>query len=145
MKMKKKLIFFHIIRCFGFIGPFICILFYLYKNFGIIGLKDKYFRNSGNISNFSSYGGRIFPNIRYTVNELLKFFEINDNYKTILKRWWLKYNKKPLNLDKPLTFNQKIQWLKLYDSTPYKTLLADKYKVRDYIKKNWERIFNSFI
>jgi hypothetical protein len=33
-----------------------------------------------------------------------------------------------------LTFNEKIQWLKLYDSTPIKTLLADKYKVRDYIK-----------
>ena len=43
--------------------------------------------------------------------------------------------KKPLNLDNPLTFNEKIQWLKLYDSTPIKTLLADKYKVRSYIKK----------
>jgi hypothetical protein len=61
--------------------------------------------------------------------------EINDNYKTFLKRWWFKRNNKTLNLDKPLTFNEKIQWLKLYDSTPYKTLLADKYKVRDYITK----------
>ena len=61
--------------------------------------------------------------------------EINENYKKILKRWWFKRNKKPLNLDKPLTFNEKIQWLKLYDSTPHKTLLADKYKVRDYITK----------
>ena len=128
--MKRKLIILHIIRFFGFIGPFICIIFYLYRNFGIIGLKDKYFINSENIPYINK--------IKRKKNELIelpKILEINENYKKILKRWWFKRNKKPLNLDKPLTFNEKIQWLKLYDSTPHKTLLADKYKVRDYITK----------
>ena len=125
--MKRKLIFLHIIRFFGFIGPFICIIFYLYRNFGIIGLKDKYFVGSENIPYINK--------IKRKNNELTKILEINDNYKTFLKRWWFKRNNKTLNLDKPLTFNEKIQWLKLYDSTPYKTLLADKYKVRDYITK----------
>ena len=41
---------------------------------------------------------------------------------------------KPLNLDNPVTFNEKIQWLKLYNSIPIKTRLADKYLVREYVK-----------
>lgn len=54
--------------------------------------------------------------------------------------FWLKMfyqieMKKKLNLEKPQTLNEKIQWLKLYDSTPEKTLLADKYLVREWVKK----------
>ena len=40
-----------------------------------------------------------------------------------------------LNLDDPQTFNEKIQWLKLYDATPLKTRLSDKYLVRDWVKE----------
>ena len=40
-----------------------------------------------------------------------------------------------LDLENPKTFNEKIQWLKLYDSTPLKTRLADKYLVRDWVKE----------
>lgn len=39
-----------------------------------------------------------------------------------------------LNLDNPKTFNEKLQWLKLYDHNPLMTICADKYKVRDYVK-----------
>lgn len=39
----------------------------------------------------------------------------------------------PLNLDNPQTFNEKLQWLKLYDRRPEYTMMVDKYKVRDYI------------
>lgn len=41
---------------------------------------------------------------------------------------------KNLNLKHPKTFNEKIQWLKLYDSTPLKTKLTDKVLVRDWVK-----------
>ena len=44
------------------------------------------------------------------------------------------YKKKSLNIDNPKT-NEKIKWLKLYDSTPKKTYLTDKYLVRRWIKK----------
>lgn len=40
-----------------------------------------------------------------------------------------------LNLSKPKTFNEKLQWLKLYDRNPLYTQLVDKYKVRDYVTK----------
>ena len=35
----------------------------------------------------------------------------------------------------PKSFNEKIQWLKLYDRKPEYTIFVDKYKVRDYILK----------
>lgn len=40
-----------------------------------------------------------------------------------------------LDLNNPYTFNEKIQWMKLYDTTPLKTRLADKYLVREWIKE----------
>jgi hypothetical protein len=41
--------------------------------------------------------------------------------------------KKKLNLKQPITFNEKLQWLKLYDRRPTYGLLVDKYDVRQYI------------
>ncbi|WP_157143923.1 ATP-grasp fold amidoligase family protein [Brachyspira pilosicoli] len=40
-----------------------------------------------------------------------------------------------LNLDNPQTFNEKIQWLKLYNHDPLITKCADKYLAREYIKE----------
>lgn len=42
---------------------------------------------------------------------------------------------KKLDLDDPLTFNEKLQWLKLYNRKPEYTIMADKYLVRDYVAK----------
>lgn len=42
--------------------------------------------------------------------------------------------KKKLKLDNPETFNEKLQWLKLYNRKSSYTLMVDKYLVRDYIK-----------
>ena len=39
----------------------------------------------------------------------------------------------PLHLDAPQTFNEKLQWLKLYDRRPEYTMMVDKYRVREYI------------
>ena len=42
---------------------------------------------------------------------------------------------KKLNLDNPKSFNEKLQWLKLYDRRPEYTTYVDKYAVREYIAK----------
>ena len=39
-----------------------------------------------------------------------------------------------LNLNNPLTFNEKIQWLKLYYKNPLITKCSDKVSVREYVK-----------
>jgi len=40
---------------------------------------------------------------------------------------------KKLDLKDPQTFNEKLQWLKLYDRRPEYTMMVDKYLVRNYI------------
>lgn len=42
---------------------------------------------------------------------------------------------KKLNLDNPVTYNEKLQWLKLYNRDPKYTQLVDKYAVREYVKE----------
>ncbi|WP_428074354.1 glycosyltransferase [Candidatus Avelusimicrobium aviculae] len=81
-----------------------------------------------------------FNDDKYTL-EWKKYCKLN--YKREQKRndakqlqsWFLNMTGRYLNLDHPRTFNEKIQWLKLYDSTPLKTRLADKYLVREWIKE----------
>lgn len=41
---------------------------------------------------------------------------------------------KKLNLAVPKTFNEKLNWLKLYDRNPIHTMMVDKYTVREYVK-----------
>ena len=49
----------------------------------------------------------------------------SDRYAGELKDWFKLWSGKPLDLENPQTFNEKVQWLKLYDSTPIKTRLTD--------------------
>ena len=48
----------------------------------------------------------------------------------------------PLNLDNPQTFNEKLQWMKLYDHQDLYTTLVDKYAVKEYVS---ERIGKEYI
>ncbi len=50
-----------------------------------------------------------------------------------LKRKYEAVFHKTLNLDNPQTFNEKLQWLKLYDRRPEYTVMVDKYAVKDYV------------
>ena len=58
-----------------------------------------------------------------------------DVCKEKLCEWYKQRTKKDLNLDTPKTYNEKLQWLKLYDSRPIKTNLSDKFLVRKRIAK----------
>ncbi len=55
--------------------------------------------------------------------------------KVYLKIQYKNFMGKSLNLSDPKTFNEKIQWLKIYDRNPLYTQLADKYAVRKYIER----------
>ncbi len=56
-----------------------------------------------------------------------------EDYPRLLKDQFKIVTGEDLNLNNPQSFNEKIQWLKLNDSTPLKTRLADKYRVREWI------------
>ncbi len=47
--------------------------------------------------------------------------------------FWMKQGYR-LNLKNPKTFNEKIQWIKLYDKNPLMPKCVDKYTVREYVK-----------
>jgi len=49
-------------------------------------------------------------------------------------RYFNIFNKK-IDFKNPKTFNEKLQWLKLYNHNPQYTQLVDKFEVREYIKK----------
>jgi len=40
-----------------------------------------------------------------------------------------------LNIDSPKSFNEKLQWLKLYDRRPEYTMMVDKYEVRKFVAR----------
>ena len=82
----------------------------------IIGLKY-YLKNPSKIFDFFASRG------------LLRF--LSD--KTFLKRKYKNVFKKKLDLKNPKTFNEKLQWLKLYDRKPEYTMMVDKYEVKKYI------------
>lgn len=123
-------------------------------------LKNKYVDNDNILVQIAVYkkigGGTIFNQLKdlgfnniIEFNEDLFFIEFEkykrdydfyenlplDKYEEELSRWYEIVTKEKLDLSNPRTFNEKMQWLKLYDSTPLKTRLADKYLVRDWIKE----------
>ena len=92
--------------------------------------------------------------IKYEANLIRRKLKIIDEqpYEDILKNqdYWHKHPEKikkgiielygaktgkELNFDNPRTFNEKINWMKLYDNMSIKTYLADKYLVRDWVKE----------
>jgi len=69
---------------------------------------------------------RIYYGINYRMFEFYPEF--------IIKRRFKRAVGYDLNLDNPQTFNEKLQWLKLYWRDTRVTQLVDKYQVRDYVR-----------
>lgn len=61
--------------------------------------------------------------------------EKNIPHDVFLKRKYFENTGKILNLQSPTTYNEKLQWQKLYDHNPLYTMLVDKYAVREFVEK----------
>ena len=74
-------------------------------------------------------------NVLYKINpkaEIGLMFRIKQGY-------WMDFNN-------PETFNEKLQWIKLYDRNPLMTKCSDKYAVREYVsEKGFGNLLNSLI
>ena len=55
-------------------------------------------------------------------------------YSKELETWYNKRMGETMDINNPRTFNQKMQWLKLYDSTILKSHLTDKWLAKEYVK-----------
>lgn len=71
-------------------------------------------------------------NYRFYVNNTLGLCKKVDD-ETVIKRIYKVFFKYDLPLNNPQTFNEKLQWLKLYDKNPLYTTLVDKYEVKKYV------------
>jgi hypothetical protein len=80
---------------------------------GIHYLTDEGYRFSFNRSHFNMY--RDMP---------------DDEFLKRMFRYKMGYD---LNLENPRTFNEKLQWLKLYDRNPLYTTMVDKYEAKKYV------------
>lgn len=81
------------------------------ENFRLLFSQPKKFLNS-----LLTKCGRLIPSDRLFIQ--LKW-KVNMNY--------------PLNLDDPQTFNEKLNWLKLYDRRPVYSIMANKFKVKQFV------------
>lgn len=71
---------------------------------------------------------------RFNVNRKLGFYnKMSDE--EFLKKAFKVYIGDKLNLETPQTFNEKLQWLKLYNRKPEYTVMVDKYLAKDYVAK----------
>ena len=75
---------------------------------------------------------------RFILNIMSKYnggiFKLLSDEKYLKLRYRLIMQSK-LNLKNPKTFNEKMQWLKLYDRKPEYTKMVDKYEAKGYIKR----------
>lgn len=69
---------------------------------------------------------------RIYVNTKLGFYK-NMSDEDYLKKLFKANMGYELNLENPRTFNEKLQWLKLYDHRPEYTIMVDKFLVKEYV------------
>ena len=70
---------------------------------------------------------RLAKRVRYALRFLPDALYIQLNYFAHFKKF--------ANLKKPVTYNEKLNWLKLHDHNPLYTTLVDKYEVKKYVEK----------
>lgn len=76
-----------------------------------------------------------FTNFYEELVYLKSYIEIRFFYIKTIKKRYKKVMNKDLNLEKPISFSEKLQWLKVNYKDDLLTQCSDKYKVREYIKK----------
>jgi hypothetical protein len=80
--------------------------------------------------------------VKHTLAQVARYIaRIVPDKQFIQTDWFLRFGK-PLDLGNPLTFNEKLQWLKLYNHQPEYTIMADKYRAREWIAEHLTEIEN---
>ncbi len=82
---------------------------------------------------------KILKKIMDFIKSPLKIFIFLNNRKILvlsdekyLKVYYKSIFHKKLNLDNPVTFNEKLQWLKIHDKNPQYSKMVDKYETKTY-------------
>ena len=76
------------------------------------------------------------PKVRFGYLTRAGFYNHMSDEEYLSRKYQLYFGQK-LDLQNPQTFNEKLQWLKLYNRKPEYTVMVDKYKVREYIAQEF--------
>ena len=98
-------------------------------------LEQKLAKSEFELTNFKARYGRERYQMKMDMRSNLYKALPEERYEEELKNWYLLSTGKVLDLQHPKTYNEKMQWLKLYDHDKEKTRLSDKYLVRDFVKE----------
>lgn len=77
--------------------------------------------------------GKLLGNVYIFAHRIKVKLYKNLSDESCIRRLYKEKLNKELNLDIPKTFNEKLQWLKLYNRRPEYTVMADKYAVKKYV------------
>ena len=72
------------------------------------------------------------PRFRFSILSSRGFYKNMPDEKYVKKAYRLAFGKE-LDLDNPVTFNEKLQWLKLYNRKPEYTAMVDKYEAKKFV------------
>lgn len=72
------------------------------------------------------------PNYRFIINDGFDLYRSLEDKKYLEKKFRVKLGYE-LDLSNPHTYNEKLQWLKLYDHRDEYTMMVDKYEVKSYV------------
>lgn len=75
------------------------------------------------------------PKVIQEVFDIIRFISFCLLPVTTIKAEFWRHTGYRLNLKNPITYNEKLQWLKLYWRDPNAIICADKYEVREYLEK----------
>lgn len=88
------------------------------------------------INMYRTYGAGIVPDEYRNEDFYRELVNYPDDIQEMELCYWYKNRTgKELNIKEPRTWGEKLQWMKLYDNTPIKTRLTDKYLVRDWVRE----------
>lgn len=83
------------------------------------------------IQNVKTYFKLLFTNHPIILNQK----DIEESVKSWISNYFLQTVGYEPSIDKPITFNEKLQWYKLYYRDSLLTQCSDKYLVREYIEE----------
>lgn len=93
------------------------------------------------LKNFITQDLRYYGEVGYQAEKLIyylrSFPERNVDYKKRIDKTFRSVFGRTVDWENPQTLNEKLQWLKVYGYEDFHTLCADKYRMREYLRKKF--------
>lgn len=100
----------------------------------LIGVSEQYQKEVTDILKKYGFKKIVYPLYRKVNYQYYKELE-PEKYRDELTRWYRIHTGKKLDWNNLRTYNEKLQWLKLYDQTENKCILSDKFRVREFVRE----------